>query len=105
LAAVVPESSPDLPITATKGIKPHSVVLLNSDKGERQQAEVTRLADESVIVHGADQKCAHYSLSGDVQVHLWYDDQRRLVRQQSIEQGHRTELFLLTISANGSSSE
>jgi hypothetical protein len=41
--------------------------------------------------------CTEYRLSGDVDVHVWLDAQGRVVRQQSVEDGHHTELRLTKI--------
>ena len=45
-------------------------------------------------VAGQAVECAHYRVSGGAQADLWFDANERLVRQDSIEDGHRTVLEL-----------
>jgi len=81
---------------ATK-VGPQSVVLLDSDKGKRLRGELRYVDDETLTVAGKRKPCAHYSISGDVEVDLWYDAPRRLVRQESVESGHKTLLQLTRV--------
>jgi len=48
-------------------------------------------------VAGQSVSAAHYRLVGDVKVDLWYDAQDRMLRQDSLEDGHRTVLELTRI--------
>lgn len=100
LASEFPGDPGESPIVRTNGAPPRKIVLLDSDKGEQRRAEVIRLNDERLSVGGDDRVCSHYRLSGDVQVDLWYDGQRRLVRQESVEQGHKTAIHLTNITAD-----
>lgn len=77
----------------------HAVSLLDSDKGQQLRGEMTHVGDETLTVAGKRKTCAHYRISGDVQVELWYDPARRLVRQETVESGHKTLLELTRIAA------
>lgn len=78
---------------------PQAVSLLDSDKGQHLRGELTHVGDEVITVAGKRKTCTHYRISGDVQVELWYDSFRRLVRQESVDSGHKTLLELTRIAA------
>src|SRR5207247_336142 len=56
-----------------------------------------RIGAEQLIVATQPVTATHYRIRGDVDVDLWYDDEGRLVRQTSLESGHRTLLELTKI--------
>jgi hypothetical protein len=70
------------------------VPLLDADTGRALQAQLTYVGVEQVSVLGKNTPCGHFRLRGDVQVDLWYDGSERLVRQESLEDGHKTILEL-----------
>ncbi len=41
--------------------------------------------------------CQRYRLSGDMAAELWYDESERLVREDTVEEGHRTVIELARI--------
>jgi hypothetical protein len=72
-----------------------TVPLIDADNGRYLTATLQSVNVESVTIAGQPHKCAHYRLTGGgLQVNLWYDSQERLVREESIEDGHRTLLEL-----------
>ena len=71
-----------------------TIALLNSDKGEHCRGRIQRIGDEKINVEGKLHNCTRYRIGGDVQVDLWYDSLRRLVRQESVDSGHRTVMEL-----------
>ena len=75
-----------------------TLMLLDADKGRPLKAKLERLGKHLVSIRGIDQPCNHYRLTGDVDVQLWYDDQGRLARQESIASGHHTLLDLTEIT-------
>lgn len=75
-----------------------SVPLVDADTGRDIGATLQYVGANSIVVNGQPQNCAHYRVTGGVQVDLWYDAQERMVRQESIEDGHRTLLELTRIS-------
>jgi hypothetical protein len=75
----------------------HGVPLLDADTGKDILGKLEYLDNKAITVAGQSVPCAHYRVSGPVQVDLWYDGQERLVRQESIEEGHRTVLELSAI--------
>jgi len=80
-----------LPAEGQRGPK---VTLLDADTGKLIEAKLERVGKEKLTVINEVAECEHYRLSGGVQVDLWFDADGRLVRQESIEEGHRTVLEL-----------
>lgn len=70
------------------------VTLLDADTGKPIAAKLEKVGVEKVAVLGKPFDATHYRLSGGVQVDLWFDGDDRLVRQEFVEQGHRTVLEL-----------
>jgi hypothetical protein len=79
--------------TARQGNK----ALLDADTGRVLSATMQYVGASQVSVAGAAQTCAHYRLSGQVQVDLWYDGQARLVRQEWVEDNHKAVLSLARV--------
>jgi hypothetical protein len=75
------------------------IVLLDADKGQRVMGKLRRVGDEVIEVAGEQKTCTHYRITGDVDVHCWYDSGMRLVRRQSVESGHQVLMDLTQISA------
>jgi hypothetical protein len=68
--------------------------LLDADTGRVLNATLQYVGATQLSVAGAVQNCAHYRLSGQVQVDLWYDANARLVRQEWVEDNHKAVLDL-----------
>jgi hypothetical protein len=77
---------------------PMTVPLLDADKGRALRGKLECVGEETVVVAGKRRLCTHYRVAGDVQVELWFDESRRLVRLESIDQGHKTLLELMRIT-------
>jgi hypothetical protein len=75
------------------------VVLLDSDRGQRMMGKVRFIGDESLNVADGPIRCSHYRIGGDVQVDVWFDASRRLVRQESRESGHKVRFELQSVTA------
>jgi hypothetical protein len=73
------------------------IQLLDSDKGRQLTATVERLDTETVRFDADFIKATRYRLRGDVEVDVWYDKQGFIVRQESVESGHKTLLELTGI--------
>jgi hypothetical protein len=76
-----------------------SVMVLDADKGARLLGRLQRVGDETLEVAGEQKPCVHYRVTGDVDVHVWYDARLRLVRRQSVESGHKVLMEIAQISA------
>jgi hypothetical protein len=76
-----------------------SIVVLDADKGGRLLGRLQRVGDETIEIGGEQKPCVHYRVTGDVDVHVWYDARLRLVRRQSVESGHKVLMELAQISA------
>lgn len=68
--------------------------LLDADTARDIEGTLRRVGTERLALAGQARDCPHYRLTGGVRVDLWYDDQDRLVRQESVEDGHKTVLEL-----------
>jgi hypothetical protein len=75
-----------------------AVTLLDADTGRSINATLQYLEQTNVNVAGQAVACAHYRVTGPkLHVDLWYDAAERLVRQDYVEDGHRTILELVRI--------
>jgi len=71
--------------------------LLDADTGKDIAATLQYVGTSQLQVNGQAQNCSHYRLAGGVAVELWYDGQERLVRQEWMEDGHKSVLELSRI--------
>ena len=76
-----------------------TVMVLDADKGNRLMGRLQRVGEETLDVAGQQQPCVHYQVTGDVDVHVWYDARLRLVRRESVESGHKVLMELSQIGA------
>ena len=72
--------------------------LLTADKGQMLTGTLERIGVESVAVADNTVNATRYQIRGDVEVDLWYDDERRLIRQAARESGHRVLMELTQIT-------
>jgi hypothetical protein len=77
------------------------VNILNADKGLQMTADLERLENDTIKIDTESMKAKHYRLRGEVDVDVWYDELGYLVRQESLETGHRTILELIEIKLPG----
>jgi hypothetical protein len=75
-----------------------NIALLDADKGRTLTGKLQRVGKESIQLGGQARPCTHYRLQGEVEVDLWYDAQSRLVRQNAVESGHKTQIELAEIA-------
>jgi hypothetical protein len=73
------------------------VPLLDADTGKDLQSTLKFAGTEQLTVAGQVQNCSHYTLRGDQEADLWYDAQGRLVREEAIEDGHKTLIELVGV--------
>jgi hypothetical protein len=71
--------------------------VMDADTGRTMTATLKLVANEKLKIAGNEVTCAHYRLSGGAKADLWYDAQERLVRQEWLEDGHKTMLNLSRI--------
>jgi hypothetical protein len=72
-----------------------AVPLIDADTGrDLGNCTLQFIGAQQIVVAGQTENANHYKLTGKVQVDLWYDAADRLVRQEWIEDGHRTVLEL-----------
>ena len=76
----------------------HTLALLDADNGKELSAFLRHTGDKPARVCGTTQSYPHYELKGSgLAIDLWYDANDRLVREESIEEGHRMVLELLSV--------
>ena len=73
------------------------VRVLDSDKGRQLIATLEKLNSETIRSDSGSIKANRYRMRGDVEVDVWYDAQGFIVRQESVESGHKTMLELTRI--------
>jgi hypothetical protein len=78
--------------------EPATVVLLDSDKGRLMSGKIQFVGEETLTVAEGQKPCTHYRIGGDVQVDVWFDASRRMVRQESHERGHKVRFELLSVA-------
>jgi hypothetical protein len=81
---------------ASRGMR--NIMVLDADKGVRMLGRLQRVGDETIEIAGESKPCIHYRVTGDVDVHVWYDARLRLVRRQSVESGHKVLMELTQIT-------
>jgi hypothetical protein len=77
-----------------------TIALLDSDKGVRLKGLVQRVGDETITVAGEKVACTHFKIGGDVKVEVWYDADQRLVRQETVDSGHKTVMELTRLAVD-----
>lgn len=76
-----------------------AVPLIDNDTGKDLNATLQYVGLEAVRACGTTQNYAHYRVTGPgLNVDLWYDGNEQLVRQESVEEGHRTVLELVQVT-------
>lgn len=76
----------------------NKVRLLDSDKGLQLTATLEKRDPETITVDSTAIKANRYHIHGDVDVEVWYDKNGLIVRQESVESGHKTRLDLVKIT-------
>jgi hypothetical protein len=70
------------------------LALIDADTGRPMSAKLELVANEKLTLAGLEMTCGHYRLSGGAQAELWFDAKERLIREEWIEDGHKTVLEL-----------
>jgi hypothetical protein len=78
-------------------IRNGQLALIDADTGKDLTGRLQFVATEKRTAAGQSVSLNHYKLIGGVNVDLWYDGSERLIRQEWLEQGHRTTLELSRI--------
>jgi hypothetical protein len=82
-----------LPAGATDKARP--VALLEADDGRQAAGRLEPIGPARMMVGGRAVDCVRYRVvGGHLPADLWYDGTGRLVRQETVEDGHRTVLQL-----------
>jgi hypothetical protein len=74
------------------------ITLVEADTGKVINGHLRYIGAERMFVAGETQACQHYRVTGGPSpVDLWFDSRERLVRQDYMDDGHRTILQLRSI--------
>jgi hypothetical protein len=74
------------------------LAIIDADNGKDLSGKLQFIANEKHTIAGQQVALNHYRLVGpSLNVDLWFDGSERLVRQEWVEQGHRTILELLRV--------
>lgn len=71
--------------------------IVDVDKGTSRDTTLTLVGSESVPSGNRSITSQHFKVESPTPIDLWFDDQGRLVRQKSLEEGHWMELRLKQI--------
>jgi hypothetical protein len=75
-------------------LRDQTIPIIDADTGRDLDGKLQHVGAVQMRVAGEAQNVNHYRLTGKVDVDLWYDAAERIVRQEWIEDGHRTILEL-----------
>lgn len=75
-------------------LRDQELFILDADNGRELSGKLKFVGNEKVKVAGQTIALNHYRLTGKVSMDLWYDGSDRLVRQEWMEQGHKTVVEL-----------
>ena len=78
-------------------LRDQPLAILDADTGRDLDGRLKFVATEKRTVASQNVNVNHYRLTGKVDVDLWYDGSGRLVRQEWVDQGHRTVLELTRV--------
>jgi hypothetical protein len=92
-------SRPDIWLTtywhlADPKFRNQAVPLVDADTGKDLAAQLRFVGTRQMQVAGKTQNCTHYQITGEAQADMWFDAQERLIRLNSVSDGHRYELVL-----------
>lgn len=74
------------------------ITRIDNDNGRVLPGRISRVGQEQQTVAGQSIMTNRYRVTGTAPVDLWFDGADRLVRQESIEDGHRMVIELLKIT-------
>jgi hypothetical protein len=78
-------------------LRSDTIPLIDADTGKDLAGKLRFVANEKRRLAGQETTLNHYKLTGKVNVDLWYDGSERLVRQEWVEQGHKTVVELIRV--------
>ena len=74
-----------------------SLSLLDVDTGKVLAVRLSLVGQAKVTIADRPMDCTHYRVSGQAQAELWFDAPGRLVREETVEDGHKTVLELASV--------
>jgi hypothetical protein len=73
------------------------LVILDADNAKVFNGQLGYVGLEKLKIAGQEVPLNHYRITGDLTIDLWYDGTERLVRQEWVEQGHKTLIELIRV--------
>lgn len=74
------------------------ITRIDNDTGRVLTGRIARVGQEQVLAGGQMTLANHYRITGASPAELWFDGAERLIRQESVEDGHRTLIELVRIA-------
>ncbi len=74
---------------------PREIDIVDADRGNLSHAKLELVGDEMLVIQQEKIPARHFRLRGGIEADIWFDQQDRLVRQTSVEEGEATELRLV----------
>jgi hypothetical protein len=75
-----------------------NIPVFEVDTGKEYSVQLQLVGTEQLTVMNRPQSCFHFRLTGGPgPVDLWYDQYHRLVRQESVELGHKTIVQMVNV--------
>lgn len=74
------------------------IIRIDTDNGNVLTGKIHHVGREKITVAGQTVTATHYRITGAAPNELWFDGADRLVRQEAVEDGHKTVLELAKIS-------
>jgi hypothetical protein len=78
-------------------LRDEPLTVIDADNGRIDRGRLQVVGERTLTIGGQSRRLAHYRLQGRAVIDLWYDGKDRLVRQEWLEEGHRTVLELARI--------
>jgi len=72
----------------------HTLPMIDADTGRHLSGRLEYVDKRDIPVGDSAVACEHYRVTGGTQMELYFDRHHRLVRQETVEQGHATVLQL-----------
>lgn len=73
------------------------VNLLEIDNGRLHKSQMKQVGTDKITVDGKSIETRHFQIRGGAMADLWYDASDRLVRHETVNDGHPTALHLIRI--------
>jgi Family of unknown function (DUF6134) len=74
------------------------ITRIDTDNGKVLSGKIQNVGREKITAAGQSITATRYRITGNAPTELWFDEASRLVRQEAVEEGHKTVLELVKIT-------